>query len=449
MLSVKHQLHFLIGGFLSLSLNACKSDMDQSASRIKTLDSIASGTLNLDAYQCKGSNQVSLADDKIIFDKTDGKNISDSRKSELRKAVKDYFSSLPESTESLFLKFGGQVLITAKASDICSSSHYGRNLDEAKGEKTDGCFHFVNDPTGKQSAIFTIVHSPDARKIRYYGPQIFGYLYAQFYSRLTIANNQKSLAISEQEPMQLITLKEKVANAFLADILATKDYKIDVLENLLGINSDEELKNTAIVSPLERLTSLKDRKKRAQFLDYVYANSFQSAHCNNASREVARNKFKRSAALFVEIDSAVNQVSAALNGKSVSTQQATGSASSFSLAEGGLSLGGGDLLSSIMPLFGNLLGMSGGGGSGGGGVADLFTSLLGGGLGGNGNAFQQGGGSNIGNMATALFSQLSASGCEGGGCSGCQGGCSGGCCSSCSNGSCGGSCGSCSAGAWG
>jgi hypothetical protein len=244
--------------------------------------------------------------------------------------------------------------------------------------------------------------------------------------------------------MQLIALKEKVANAFLSDILATKNYKVDVIENLLGVNSNQELQNTAISSPIERLSSLKNLQKRSQFLDYVYANSFQSAHCNNASREVARTKFKRSASLFSEMNAAVIQVSAALNGtsESAATASATTSSNSFSLA-------GGDLLSSVMPLFSNLFGMSNGGNSGGGSIANIFMSLLGGNLGGLDGLSQQGGGSGIGDMASTLFSQLSASGCEGGNCTGCQGGCSGGCCSSCSNGSCGGSCGSCSAGAWG
>jgi hypothetical protein len=400
--------------------------------------------LNIDSYQCKGSSQTSITEQKIIFDKSDSSNISETRRTELRKAVKDYFSALPDSAESLFLKFGGQVLITSKASEICSASHYGRNLDETKGEKTDGCFHFVNDPTGKGGAIFSIVHSPDAKKIRYYGPQIFGYLYAQFYSRLNVSSDRKGLVISEQEPMQLIALKEKVANAFLSDILATKNYKVDVIENLLGVNSNQELQNTAISSPIERLSSLKNLQKRSQFLDYVYANSFQSAHCNNASREVARTKFKRSASLFSEMNAAVIQVSAALNGtsESAATASATTSSNSFSLA-------GGDLLSSVMPLFSNLFGMSNGGNTGGGSIANIFMSLLGGNLGGLDGLSQQGGGSGIGDMASTLFSQLSASGCEGGNCTGCQGGCSGGCCSSCSNGSCGGSCGSCSAGAWG
>lgn len=438
----KNQATLFVAGFLAATLSACKAIPQDSYARVKTLDSIANGSLNLDAYQCKGSNSVDISDQKIIFDKTDGSKITETKKTELRKAVKDYMSALPESAEALFLKFDGQVLITSKSSEICSASHYGRNLDEAKGEKTDGCFHFVNDPSGRKGAIFTIVHSPDAKKIRYYGPQIFGYLYAQFYSRLTIATNKKSLLISEQEPMQLTTLKEKVANAFLADILATKNYKIDVIENLLGVNSNEELKKTSIESPLERLTSLKDKKRRSQFLDYVYANSFQSAHCNNTSREVAKSQFKKSAALFGEINSAVVQVSALFNGMPVEQSKQNRASNAFALTQSELSLGGGDILSSIMPLFGQLTGMGGSGGFGGGGLAGLLSSILGGGSS-DGFSALKGDGTNTNQLAGSLFSMLSDCGCEDGNCSGCQGGCSGGCCSSCDDGSCGGSCGSC------
>lgn len=429
-------------GFFVIGLTACKQGGDGAYSRIKTLDSIANGTLNLNAYQCKGSGHSDISDQKIIFDVSDTTTVSENQKSEIRRAVKDYMSALPNSAESLFLSMGGQVLITQKVNQICANSHYGRNLDETKGEKTDGCFHFVSDPSGKESPIFTIVHSPDAKKIRYYGPQIFGYLYAQFYSRLTIRSDGRGLTISEQEPLRLIALKERVANAFLNDILATRDYKIDVIENLLGQSSDQELKNTSIEKPLERLSSLRDQKRRSQFLDYVFANSFQSAHCNNTSLEVAKTKFKRSSALFAEIDAAVLQASNILSATSGSAAQSTSGSSSaaFSLTDESLSLAEGGILSSIMPMFSSLLGMSGGGGSGG--IAGIFMKLLGGSA--AGGSIMPSGASDGLKIASSLFSQLSASGCSGGSCSGCSGSCSGGACSSCSNGGCGGCSGGCS-----
>jgi hypothetical protein len=277
-------------------------------------------------------------------------------------------------------------------------------------------------------------------------------MYAQFYSRLTLTADKKGLDVTEQESLQLIALKEKVANAFLADILATKEYKIDAIRNLLGEKSDQELKNTSIEQPLERLSALKDAKRRSQFLDYVYANSFQSAHCNSKSLEVAKSKFKKSTSLFREIDAAVVQVSAVLTGAStsVASEKAPVRQEAFALADEELSLAGGDILSSIMPMLGSLFGMSAGADAGGGmgGLAGLFRSLMGGGSGAAAGTITQTN-SQAPKFANGMFNQLSSCGCKGGSCKSCKGSCAGGNCSSCANGSCGSSAGSCVGGSCG
>jgi hypothetical protein len=433
---------------LSTYYASCKKS-DDSAARIKTLDSIASGSLNIDDYQCDGSRSAAITDKKIVFDKKDTKKLSEEKKKEIRSAVKDYFAALPPEVEELFIKMGGQVMITNRTNEICSSSFYGKNLDASKGEQTDGCFHFMSDPGKRKTPIFAVVQSPDTKKIRYYGPQIFGYMYAQFYSRLTISGGKNGLKIDGTEPMQLATLKEDVANAFLSDILTTKNYKLDVLENLIGKNSSDELKGDNIEKPLDKLSFLKDDSRRRQFLDYVFANSFQSAHCNAKSLSVAQSKFKKSSALFERLDASISQTSAALTGKSVPIKNAdkdgkkNAKKAEFGLAEGDeLSLAGGDVLSTVMPLVQNIMGMFSGGAGGGQGAAAPFMNLLSGGGGGGGG----GAGGTMGlvsNIIGGVFNLLSDGGCEGGNCGGVAGGCSGGACSSCGNGSCGGCSGSC------
>lgn len=429
--------------FLSASYASCKKP-DDSASRIKTLDSIASGSLNIDDYQCDGSRSPAITDKKIIFDRKDTKKIGEEKKNELRKAVKDYFAALPPEVEELFLKMGGQVMITNRTNEICSSSFYGKNLDTSKGEQTDGCFHFVSDPSKRKTPIFAVVQSPDAKKIRYYGPQIFGYMYAQFYSRLTISEGKNGLKVDGTEPMALATLKEDVANAFLSDIISTKNYKLEVLENLIGRKSSEELKVGEIEKPLDKLSFLKDESRRRQFLDYVFANSFQSAHCNAKSLSVANSKFKKSSALFERLDASISQTSAALTGKAIppktpnKNRKKTDKKAEFGLADGDeLSLAGGDVLSTVMPLVQNIMGMFGGGGSQS--AAAPFMNLLSGGSGG-------GAGGTMGlvsNIIGSVFNMLSDGGCDCGDCGGVAGGCSGGACSSCGSGSCGGCSGSC------
>ncbi len=420
---------------------SCKKP-DDSAARIKTLDSIASGSLNIDDYQCDGSRSVAITDKKIIFDRKDTKKLSEEKKKDIRKAVKDYFAALPPEVEELFLKMGGQVMITNRTNEICSSSFYGKNLDSSKGEQTDGCFHFVSDPGKRKTPIFAVVQSPDAKKIRYYGPQIFGYMYAQFYSRLTISAGKNGLKIDGTEPMALATLKEDVANAFLSDIISTKNYKLEVLENLIGKKSNEELKGDNIEKPLDKLSFLKDESRRRQFLDYVFANSFQSAHCNAKSLSVANSKFKKSSALFQRLDASISQTSAALTGKAVTQKNGdkdrkkNDKKAEFGLAEGDeLSLAGGEFLSSAMPLVQNIMGMFGGGA---GGAAAPFTNLLSGGGSGAGGTMGL-----VSNIIGGVFNMLSDGGCDCGDCGGVAGGCSGGTCSSCGSGSCGGCSGSC------
>ncbi len=423
-------------------LSSCKQKEIDSAARIKTLDSIASGVLNIDAYQCKGSASSTISDASIIFDKNDTTALSEQKKSDLRRAVKDYFSALPPSAEALFLKLGGQVVISSRSSDLCKNAHFGKSLDASQGEVTDGCFNFVSDPSGKSTPIFTIVQSPDAKKIRYFGPQIFGYMYAQFYSRLSLAPGGKGIVIVDKETTSFVGHKERVANAFLNDLLVMKNYQFDALKNLLGQNVASELRSGDTLGPLDRISALRDQGRRSQFLDYVYANSFQSAHCNSTSLDVARQKFKQSSNLFADIDAAVVDVSSILMGGSAQPRESAAGKS------GGFALAGGDLLSSVMPLLGKLQSMAGGGAAGGmGGIANLFSSLMSGAGGGGLQSVlgSMGGLSKLKDSFGGLFGELASAGCSGGNCGGCSGGnCSGGTCSNCANGNCGGSCGSCS-----
>jgi hypothetical protein len=247
--------------------------------------------------------------------------------------------------------------------------------------------------------------------------------------------------------MPFISQKERVANAFLNDLLAMKDYKFDALKNILGKNVATELASGDTLDPLDRLTALRDSAQRSQFIDYVYANSFQSAHCNSTSLEVAKTKFKLSSELFSENDAAILYVSNLLMGVPSSPQSSQASSSGTGVK--GFALAGGDFFASLMPIFDSLKSKIGGaGGAGGNGISGLFSSLLNG-VGGGGIKLPtidpQGGLSALQDSFGGLFASLSSGGCSGGNCGGCSGGCcSGGSCSNCSNGSCGGASGSCS-----
>lgn len=388
-------------GFLS----ACKS---ASTSDIKTLDAIASGGITK-LYQCRGKNEVRIKSDKIIFDRQAGiAGSSESEKEILREAVTDYFSAIDPAMQELFLKLGGSILITDQdhIGDYCRTAR----SQSAEGNKAEdllhACFTFIDDPSGARASIFTIVHTASAEKIRYFGPQIFGYLYAQFYSRLAPAKMVgASFSVNSTEAVQFITYKENIADAFLKDMLATSKYNIENLSPILGSNSTSELRaftgqagfldalSLRKSSDTAELGSAEKERRRAQIRDFFFANAYQSMNCNAEALDVTRKNFPHSAAAYIEINDALLRLSSELTG--IHSSQSSNS-ETFALTDGGeggsdrrqvsksISKAGGldflTLLQSLMPMIGPMLGKLGIPGLSS--LSGTFGGLLGGGGGG-------------------------------------------------------------------
>ncbi|NBQ54875.1 MAG: hypothetical protein EBU49_15015, partial [Proteobacteria bacterium] len=219
---------------VALTCLACKPS---ETGKVKTLDAVASGGIT-ELYQCSGTNMARISADRIVFDTNTAISAQgDSEKSVLRNAVMDYFTAIPVAMQDMFLNLGGTVLITddAHIGDYCRAS----GVQSADGLSADdslhGCFAFADDPTGQKPSIFTIVHTGSPEKIRYYGPQIFGYLYAQFYSRLAPPTRDgATFSIQPTESMQFISYKEAIADAFLMDMLASNRFNLNNLSPVLG-----------------------------------------------------------------------------------------------------------------------------------------------------------------------------------------------------------------------
>lgn len=444
---------------IGILIASCRPGPGKNNSQTKTLDSIASGKIDLDANQCEGPSDARKQIDTVVADKVVkfDKSVKEEVKNELRDSVKDYLSALPSQTVELFIKLGGEILVTDNVESFCkgeklgqSKDQYGKSITKDEGEVTNGCFVFVQSPPApdgsKRSPIFAIIHSAKREEIKYFGPQIFGYMYAQFYSRMDLTADKSGVEIKDQEVSpEFIRTKEKVANAFLRDILASESKKayLENLAKLLGNSSSNELLGDGnVAEPLEKLSLLKnDPTKRKQVIDYVFANSFQSNHCNDHSRKIASDKFKKSSELFKEVDRAISDVSSKLLG--VKAPQETSTPEGFHLAGGGM-----DFLSQMMmPMLGAM----------GGGPAGFLGLMNGGGMGMGGgyNPGQMGYGSPYQNQRYAqynqmgmggaspyaMFNQLASLGMSGSNCSNCQGNCVGGQCSmsgGCPGGNCGG-----------
>jgi hypothetical protein len=430
-------------------------------SGVKTLDAVASGGITK-LYQCKGSNPVKLQDSRIVFDKNASVGRSGGEHRSLRAAVSDYFSALDPAIQQLFIELGGQVMITdeSRIGEYCNVSRSKGPEDQRTGDATHGCFLFVDDPTGQKETVFTIVQSASAENIRYFGPQIFGYMYAQLYSRLAPPTRQgAAFSLSANEGMQFVAYKERLADAFLADILSSQKYSFNALTVILGESAETELRATGKGSSLVSALSFRragestnpdsatKERRRSQVLDYLFSHAFQSMNCNGEALAVTRSDFKQSYHAFEEIHAGLIQLSRQLTGGEVSSGY-TKLALAGSEGKSGSSVEGADgenaqlamnmdfqqIFGMLMPVLGQL------GIPGVDKIASILPSLL------------SGNGLDIGKLLPALqgllpatqlgkagglFNAVASAGCQGGNCGkgNCNGGsCRGGNCSSCPQG---------------
>ena len=237
--------------------------------------------------------------------------------------------------------------------------------------------------------------------------------------------------------------------------------------------SSSMAKNTSETPLMDSLTFDGDpapETRKAQLMDFFFANAFQSMHCNANSLKVANKLFPESKANFANVDMAILELSNTLMPGATAPKTASASVPAASSGFALLQSGSPGMLGMLMPLLagggglGGLLGgAGGGGGAGAGGLAGLFSAFSGAQ---NGNGSLNNGKSNqlnnnqnrigppqnqqqgIGRYSD-LYAQLASAGAQGGTCPGgcCNGGsCSGGSCSNCSNGYCGGCSGGCSCG---
>jgi hypothetical protein len=452
----------IVSAAAGLGAGAGCKQVDRSG--VKTLDAVASGGIT-ELYQCKGSHPVKLPESAVVFDRTAavGKSGGDHRN--LRSAVFDYFSALDPAMQQLFLDLGGQVMITdeSRIAEYCNVSRSKGPEGQRTGDSTHGCYLFVDDPTGKKETVFTIVQSASAQNIRYFGPQIFGYLYAQFYSRLAPPTRQgAAFSISANEGMQFVTFKERLAEAFLGDILSSSKYGFNALTVILGESAEAELRATAKGSSLVSALSFRRsgesakpdsatrERRRSQVLDYLFAHAYQSMNCSAKALAVTKSDFPKSFAAFEEINAGLLELSRQLAGGEVSSgysRLALSGNQNGKLAKSGSINGGtdaaGDKLALNMDfkeIFGMLmpvisqLGIPG---------VDKIGEILPALLNGNGDISQlipalQGllTQTQLGKSGS-LFDAVSNAGCQGGNCGGgnCNGGnCRGGNCSSCPQG---------------
>ena len=444
------------------ALAGCKRD--EASSGQKTLDNFAAGK-TVRVNECKGTSKVIFPEDRIRFSGVEfasslSKADRDRAEGPYRAAVREYMSSLPEDMQRAFLNFGGSVLISDKAGELCgkpfsdpSSSQYTAS---ARAD-LESCFIYARGGEGtmdQNQAIFTIVHKPDARAIRHGGVRVFGFLYAQFFPRLAKSPEGSSAAPytfnndAMQDESGFRPYKRRLATSFLTDVVDKGIYDLANLEPLLGsgagavirrnISADSSADPLADVSWLRpgetSLTSAEIDVRRDRFMDFVFAEAFDSMRCSEASVAVMKSEFPKTHREFLAVDQAILALSKILAESATPQSGASGNtglalAGGSREAKGPANLAGGssplsEILAMLLPALGGLK-------PGAAPIGQIGPA--------GGSKFGSSGG-----MFGSMFGQLKQSGCPGGVCQVDGGGCAGGCC----GGSGGGGCTNCSGGCY-
>lgn len=331
---------------LMSSCSNVSSEKSKSVTEVKTLEDLASGESVGGDNICSGSFPALLQTDRIDVDKSgpsfQGASAA-TTEATLRAAVNEYLTAIPEPMQRAFIKLGGRILITDKASSLCSSGfadsaslHYV----SPKRRAIESCYLYLNDtdatPAGATGtkgsrAVFTIVHQPNVAAIRHGGVRIFGFLYAQFYARLYSAG-QTSVAFKLQgkESAQFYTHKKALAEAFLRDIVRSTSFDLIQLESLLGEGSAQIVKKNVLdgtsKDPLAGVAfhyaddaaavarTEQSSLRASRFYDFVFAEAFDSFYCNADSLALMRRDFALSFGAFSPLNSLTLQVSKRLTG---------------------------------------------------------------------------------------------------------------------------------------
>lgn len=322
----------LLVGFASIQ-GGCKPNV-QEATQVKTLDNFAIGekvrtnVCSVNPAVRSGKEFVNpLADTegRIRF----GDDVAESLRTTLRKDISETLTAVPAETQQMFIKLGGYINVTSKTGELCSKrfKQAGKNKTASGLEGITACFTY--DTQGTKSR-FRINITPNDGDIKHSLVRVFGYMYAQFYSRIGEAEGAAKAAgdkleLKESESFRFANIKIRLAQNFLADMVESKTFDLATMEKIIGsgsekiirqnyaalnkvstskkvnlsdeINQNFDTKTDAVVAatkdfdllngvsfvyPGEKIELTAEQKdtRRRRFEDYVFAEAYDSFYCH-------------------------------------------------------------------------------------------------------------------------------------------------------------------------
>lgn len=282
----------------------------------QSLDNFArSGEAALHNNSCEGN--FKLIEDLFSPD-VDVINIhvdDDSKRSIVQARVESALRAVPTEIQVAYFGLGGIIEVTPQTHAICS-----QNLDEKQiirmsegGAKIKGCWKhqtdYLENADGEFSEDQRVVMyiDTDEQSIEHALVRTFGYVLSQVLVKLDhdVANGK--LVNIENDP-HFVAAKEQLTLAFLKDVAASNGkYTLDRYLDMIGsdvIKADELARR----SGWDILMQNKPAAARS-FMDYVFAEAFDSHYCSAATRKIMTDDFSGSSEAFAPISDAIKALS--------------------------------------------------------------------------------------------------------------------------------------------
>ena len=284
-----------------------------------SLDNFArAGEATLQNNKCEGS--YNLIDDLFSAD-VDVINIhvaDDKARTIVQSRVESALRAVPTEIQVAFFGLGGIIEVTPQTHAICS-----QNLDEQQkirmaegGSKIKGCWKhqtdYLESATGEITEDQRVVMyiDTDEGSIEHAMVRTFGYVLSQVLVKLDhdVANGK---LINGANDAHFASAKEQITLAFLKDVAASNGkYNLDRFKDMIGsdvINTDALARR----SGWDLL--VKNKPKAAQsFMDYVFAEAFDSQYCSTATRQTMNEDFPETVEAFYPVSNAINALSSDL-----------------------------------------------------------------------------------------------------------------------------------------
>jgi hypothetical protein len=238
-------------------------------------------------------------------------------------------TAVPPHLLSFYFSLGGKIIVDNEGFDNCLDSLPDIEREVAIRKRSTSCWKL-------EDAKYALYFPENEELIRHSMVRSFA---------LVLIKSMATTVDSDED--SLVSDRVEIAEAYRADLESSEGVKTSVLDR---INALEEA-------------------DRENFLDEVFAESFDSFYCSDATRKVMEEKFPQTGEVFLT----------RVHPRLVAPMEDTSSYQAQSLSLTGGFFGGGDGSGFD---FGSLLGGAGGGG--GGGFGNLLGNLGGGFFGGGG-----------------------------------------------------------------